>query len=151
MRHLSRRRCGDVRMNSERQQLQPEERLTIASQHLQGLSIRTVSRMLGRLPATVSRELALINLPDGDARFPAGHSKQPDAPGFSRNHLRAEGNPSGGRCRHNGVANCAVAVARRRHGHGMRMPRTRGTDRRGQYSYTAARSRRRVATGSRGR
>lgn len=63
--------------------------------NLQGLSIRTMSRVLERLPATVSRELALINLPDGDARFPAGRSKQRDAPGFSRNHLRAEGNPSG--------------------------------------------------------
>jgi len=82
-------------MHSERQQLQPEESLTIASQHLQGLSIRTTSRMLERLPAAISRELTPINLPDGDACFPAGRSMEPDAPGFSRNYLHAEGNPSG--------------------------------------------------------
>jgi IS30 family transposase len=39
-------------MEKQYQQLQPEERLTIASLHLQGAS------MLGRSPATVSRELA---------------------------------------------------------------------------------------------
>ena len=39
------------------QQLQPEERLTIASLHLQGSSIRAMARILGRSPATVSREL----------------------------------------------------------------------------------------------
>ncbi|WP_408164137.1 helix-turn-helix domain-containing protein [Caballeronia jiangsuensis] len=38
------------------QQLQPEERLTIASLHLQGSSIRTMARILGRSPASVSRE-----------------------------------------------------------------------------------------------
>jgi IS30 family transposase len=39
------------------QQLQPEERLTIASLHLQGSSMRAMARILGRLPGTVSREL----------------------------------------------------------------------------------------------
>ncbi|WP_175233539.1 helix-turn-helix domain-containing protein, partial [Paraburkholderia humisilvae] len=38
-------------------QLQREERLTIASLHLQGSSIRAMARILGRSPATVSREL----------------------------------------------------------------------------------------------
>src|ERR1700710_2542372 len=39
------------------QQLQPEERLIIASLHLQGSSILAMARILGRSPATVSREL----------------------------------------------------------------------------------------------
>ncbi|MDR5755232.1 helix-turn-helix domain-containing protein, partial [Caballeronia sp. LZ024] len=34
------------------QQLQPEERLTIASLHLQGSSIRAMARILRRSPAT---------------------------------------------------------------------------------------------------
>jgi IS30 family transposase len=45
-------------MEKKYQQLQPEERLTIASLHLQGSSMRAMARMLGRSPATVSRELA---------------------------------------------------------------------------------------------
>ncbi|CAG4911961.1 IS30 family transposase IS1086 [Paraburkholderia saeva] len=45
-------------MEKQYQQLQPEERLTIASMHLQGSSMRAMARMLGRSPATVSRELA---------------------------------------------------------------------------------------------
>ena len=44
-------------MNSEHQQLQPEERLAIASQNPQGLSIQATALILGRSPATVSREL----------------------------------------------------------------------------------------------
>ena len=39
-------------------QLQPEDRMTIASMTQQGLSVRAMSRMLGRDPATISRELA---------------------------------------------------------------------------------------------
>ena len=39
------------------QQLQPEERQTIASLHLQCSSIRAMTRILGRSPANVSREL----------------------------------------------------------------------------------------------
>ncbi|SAL08076.1 integrase catalytic subunit [Caballeronia arationis] len=39
------------------QQLQPEERLAIASLRLQDVSIRAMARILGRSPATVSREL----------------------------------------------------------------------------------------------
>ncbi|QIE29552.1 helix-turn-helix domain-containing protein [Caballeronia sp. SBC2] len=41
--------------NNPYQQLQPEERLTIANLHLQGSSIRAMALILGRSPATVSR------------------------------------------------------------------------------------------------
>jgi Helix-turn-helix domain len=54
--HLSRIRCRNEPSN-EYQQLQPEERQTIASLHLQGSSIRAMARILGRSLATVSREL----------------------------------------------------------------------------------------------
>ena len=40
------------------QQLQPEDRVTIASLHQQKLGIRAIARVLGRSPSTVSRELA---------------------------------------------------------------------------------------------
>src|SRR3984893_5475896 len=40
------------------QQLQPEERMTIASMRQQGSSVRAMARTLGRSAATVSRELA---------------------------------------------------------------------------------------------
>ncbi|WP_243751298.1 helix-turn-helix domain-containing protein [Paraburkholderia sp. BL10I2N1] len=53
------------------QQLQPEERLIIASLHLQGSSIRAMARILGRSPATVSRELARNSLPAGYASVSA--------------------------------------------------------------------------------
>ena len=53
------------------QQLQPEERLTIASLHLQGSSIRAMARILGRSPATVSRELTRNSSPAGYASVPA--------------------------------------------------------------------------------
>src|SRR5260221_10531837 len=39
------------------QQLQPEERMTIASMRQQGSSVRAMARTLGRSAATVSREL----------------------------------------------------------------------------------------------
>jgi transposase, IS30 family len=45
-------------MEKRYQQLQPEERLTIASMHQQGSSMRAMARILGRSPSTVSRELA---------------------------------------------------------------------------------------------
>ncbi|BAO92935.1 mobile element protein (plasmid) [Caballeronia cordobensis] len=44
------------------QQLQPEERLAIASLRLQDVSIRAMARMLGRSPSTVSRELTNTEL-----------------------------------------------------------------------------------------
>ena len=53
------------------QQLQPEERLTIASLHLQGSSIRAMARILRRSPATVSRELKRNSSPAGYASVPA--------------------------------------------------------------------------------
>jgi IS30 family transposase len=53
------------------QQLQPEERLTIASMRLQGSSIRAMARILGRSPATISRELARNSSPVGYASMPA--------------------------------------------------------------------------------
>jgi IS30 family transposase len=61
-------RCCDGKTN---QQLQPEERLTIASMHLQGSSMRAMARMLGRSPATVSRELARNCRFDSYASLPA--------------------------------------------------------------------------------
>src|SRR5471032_2662664 len=53
------------------QQLQPEERLTIASLHLQGSSMRAMARILGRSPGTISRELMRNNSPVGYASVPA--------------------------------------------------------------------------------
>jgi IS30 family transposase len=38
-------------------QLQPEDRVTLASLHQQGLGVRAIARVLKRAPATVSREL----------------------------------------------------------------------------------------------
>jgi len=40
------------------EQLQPEDRMTIASMHQQGCSMRAMARMLRRSPSTISRELA---------------------------------------------------------------------------------------------
>ncbi|MEW5787671.1 MAG: helix-turn-helix domain-containing protein, partial [Pseudomonadota bacterium] len=40
------------------QQLQPEERMTIASLKQQGASVRAMARTLARSPGTISRELA---------------------------------------------------------------------------------------------
>jgi transposase, IS30 family len=53
------------------QQLQPEERLTIASLHLQGSSMRAMARILGRSPGTISRELMRNSSPVGYASVPA--------------------------------------------------------------------------------
>jgi IS30 family transposase len=58
-------------MEKRYQQLQPEERLTIASMHQQGSSMRAMARMLGRSPATVSRELARNCGTDSYASVPA--------------------------------------------------------------------------------
>ena len=58
-------------MERQYQQLQPEERLTIASMHLQGSSMRAMARMLGRSPAAVSRELARNCRFDSYASMPA--------------------------------------------------------------------------------
>ncbi len=54
------------------QQLQPEERMTIASLRQQGASVRAMARTLGRSPGTVSRELARNSSPElGYASAPA--------------------------------------------------------------------------------
>src|SRR5471030_3333349 len=53
------------------QQLQPEERLTIASLYLQGLSMRAMARILGRSPGTISRELTRNSSPVGYASVAA--------------------------------------------------------------------------------
>ncbi|SDJ21968.1 Helix-turn-helix domain-containing protein, partial [Paraburkholderia steynii] len=58
-------------MEKRYRQLQPEERLTIASLRLQGSSIRAMARMLKRSPATVSRELARNSGPEHYASMPA--------------------------------------------------------------------------------
>lgn len=39
------------------EQLQPEDRMTIASMRQQGRSVRAMARALGRSPSTISREL----------------------------------------------------------------------------------------------
>src|SRR6202022_2380312 len=54
------------------QQLQPEERMTIASMRQQGASVRAMARTLGRSATTVSRELARNTCPTiGYASAPA--------------------------------------------------------------------------------
>src|ERR1700676_3094407 len=54
------------------QQLQPEERMTIASMRQQGSSVRAMARTLGRSAATVSRELVRNTCPTvGYASAPA--------------------------------------------------------------------------------
>jgi len=54
------------------QQLQPEERLSIASLHLQGSSMRAMARILGRSRGTISCELMMRNnSPNGYASVPA--------------------------------------------------------------------------------
>src|SRR5260370_40733069 len=53
------------------QQLQPEERLTIAGLHRQGRSIGAMARILGPPPATVSRELMRNSSPVGYSSVPA--------------------------------------------------------------------------------
>jgi transposase, IS30 family len=53
------------------QQLQPEERLAIASLRLQDVSIRAMALILGRSPATISRELMRNSSATGYASVPA--------------------------------------------------------------------------------
>jgi IS30 family transposase len=58
-------------MEKQYQQLQPEERLTISSMHLQGSSVRAMARTRGRSPATMSLELAHNGRFDSYASVPA--------------------------------------------------------------------------------
>ena len=44
-------------MGTRYTQLQPEERITLASLHQQGLSQRAIAKLLGRSPSSISREL----------------------------------------------------------------------------------------------
>ena len=55
------------------QQLQPEDRMTIASMRQQGSSMRAMARMLGRSVSTISRELDCNTLP---AKSYASHCAQ---------------------------------------------------------------------------
>ncbi|MEM5346327.1 IS30 family transposase, partial [Paraburkholderia azotifigens] len=158
-------------MEKRYQQLQPEERLTIASQHLQGSSIRAMARMLGRSPATVSRELARNCGPDRYASVPAQAlsvarrvaGRRPaklDPQGvtwrivvtlldwkwspqqISGTLKRMYPNDSSQRVSHETIYTAIYArpygelrrqlVACLRHHRSDRMPRSRGTDRRGQ-------------------
>ena len=40
------------------EQLQPEDRMTIASMRQQSVGVRAIARVLGRSPSTISREVA---------------------------------------------------------------------------------------------
>ncbi|MGF6609270.1 IS30 family transposase [Paraburkholderia sp. WSM4175] len=143
------------------QQLQPEERLTIASLHLQGSSIRAMARILGRSPATVSRELTRNSSPAGYAsvsaealsaarrsagRHPTKLCLQSVCGRIVLTLLEWKWSPqqiSGTLKRmyptdptqqvsHETIYTAIYAQPCLRHGHSTRMPRTRGTDRRGQ-------------------
>jgi IS30 family transposase len=62
------------------QQLQPEERMTIASMRQQGSSVRAMARTLGRSAATVSRELERNTCPAlGYASVSAAHTMKETA------------------------------------------------------------------------
>jgi IS30 family transposase len=148
------------------QQLQPEERLSIESLRLQDVSIRAMARILGRSPATVSRELTR----NGSA---LGYSSQPAqalsvarrSAGRRPNKLcwqvvltllewkwspqqisgtlkRMYPTDSTQHVSHETIYAAIYAqprselrrqlIACLRHGHSIRMPRTRGIDRHGQ-------------------
>jgi IS30 family transposase len=150
------------------QQLQPEERLIIASLHLQGSSIRAMARILGRSPATVSRELTRNSSPAGYASVPAeALSAARRSAGrrptklclqsvcwrivltllewkWSPQQISGTLYPTDPtqQVSHETIYTAIYAqprgelrrqlIACLRHGHSTRMPRTRGTDRRGQ-------------------
>ena len=153
------------------QQLQPEERLTIASLHLQGSSIRAMARILGRSPATVSRELRRNGSPAGYASVPAqalsaarrNAGRRPtklclhgvcwrivltllewkwSPQQISGTLKRMYPTDPTQQVSHETTYTAIYAqprgelrrqlIACLRHGHSTRMPRTRGTDRRGQ-------------------
>jgi IS30 family transposase len=58
-------------MGSRYTHLQPEERITLASLHQQGLSLRAIGALLGRSPSTISRELRRNRCALGYASRPA--------------------------------------------------------------------------------
>src|SRR5471032_1488152 len=153
------------------QQLQPEERLVIASLRLQDVSIRAMARILGRSAATVSRELSRNSSALGYSSQPAqALSVARRTAGRRPNKLclqsvcwrivltllewkwspqqisgtlkRMYPTDSNQHVSHETIYTAIYAqprgelrrqlIACLRHGHSTRMPRTRGTDRRGQ-------------------
>ena len=58
-------------MGSRYTQLQPEERITLASLHQQGFSQRAIAKLLGRSASTISRELRRNRCESGYASRPA--------------------------------------------------------------------------------
>jgi IS30 family transposase len=153
------------------QQLQPEERLTIASLHLQGSSMRAMARILGRSPGTISRELMRNSSSVGYTSVPAAalcsarrSASRPRAKlcpqsvcwrivltllewkwspqQISGTLKRMYPTDSNQHVSHETIYTAIYAqprgelrrqlIACLRHGHSTRMPRARGTDRRGQ-------------------
>src|SRR6195952_4208270 len=153
------------------QQLQPEERLTIASLHLQGSSMRAMARILGRSPGTISRELMRNSSSVGYTSVPAAAlcsarrgASRPRAKlcpqtvcwrivltllewkwspqQISGTLKRMYPTDSNQHVSHETIYTAIYAqprgelrrqlIACLRHGHSTRMPRARGTDRRGQ-------------------
>src|SRR6195952_1653211 len=153
------------------QQLQPEERLTIASLHLRGSSMRAMARILGRSPGTISRELMRNSSSVGYTSVPAAalcsarrSASRPRAklcpqsvcwrivltllewkwspqqisgtlkrmyPTDSNQHVSHETIYTAIYVQPRGELRRQL-IACLRHGHSTRMPRARGTDRRGQ-------------------
>jgi IS30 family transposase len=154
------------------EQLQPEDRMTIASMSQQRCSVRAMARTLHRAPSTISREL-LRNTADGKAygshvaqqacqarRCAAKPETKLDVDGFawlrvltlldwrwspqqiSGTLKRIFPNDRKRHVSHETIYTAIYAqprgelrrqlIACLRQGHGTRMPRTRGVDRRGQ-------------------
>jgi len=154
------------------QQLQPEERVTIASMKQQGSSVRAMARTLGRAASTVSRELNRNTCPAvGYASAPAqalGTNRREAARGCPKLHPQSVSwrivltllewkwspqqisgtlkrmwpNDPTRHVSHETIYTAIYAqprgelrrqlIACLRHGRSTRMPRKRGTDRRGQ-------------------
>lgn len=63
-------------MGTQYKQLQPEERITLASLHQQGWSQRAMAALMGRSPSTISRELRRNSCAGAYASQPAQQSCQ---------------------------------------------------------------------------
>jgi IS30 family transposase len=59
-------------MTTRYRQLQPEERVTLASLRQQGHSLRSIAQVLERSPSSVSREVARNRSAEGYASQPQG-------------------------------------------------------------------------------
>ena len=135
------------------QQLQPEERMTIASMRQQGPSVRAMARTLGRSAATVSRELARNTCPSVGYASVSAHALSTTRRQAARPRVKLHAQSVAWRAvnwshdptlrvSHETIYTAIYAqprgelrrqlIACLRHGHGTRMSRTRGTDRRGQ-------------------